>query len=255
MIFVNKYILIQNKTILMGIDNITSLIDKYGVKGAIFILIIFALLGALKSQWFSDLLGKFSDKFVEKFMKNKTKDINTQAKMITESDITNHDIFNYIDFWMYSKVPTFQFSTEYRTVVFRKYLIIYLRSYKKNINDFVTKKEYQTMDDSQIWKTLLDLINRIVFTYEKEMEEAGIPKVVIEKMKTKNNDTISLTIDLIEGICNSQFYSSDKNLLKVYSILNIMLSILENTISNSESVCNSINGQLKGLSMDGKTEP
>lgn len=239
----------------MELDNFASLIEKYGIKGAIFIVIIFSIFSAIKSKWFGDILSKFSDKFVERFMKSKTKDINSQVKMITESDITNHDVFNYIDFWMYSKVPTFQFSTEYRTVVFRKYLTIYLRSYKKNINDFVNKKEYQSMDDPKVWKSLLDLINRIVFTYEKEMQEAGIPKVIIEKMKAKNNDTISLTIDLIEGICNSQFYASDKNLLKVYSILNIMLSVLENTISNSEHVCNSINGQLKGLSMDGKTEP
>ena len=66
-------------------------------------------------------------------------------------------------------------------------------------------------------------------------------------MKAKNNDTITLTIDLIEGICTSQFYDSQNNYLKVYSILNILLSVLENTIGNSESVCNSINGQLKGL--------
>lgn len=239
----------------MDIDSITSLIDKYGIKGVVFILITFIMLAAVKSSWFSGLLSKISDKFVEKFMRSKTKDLNTQVKMITESDITNHDIFNYIDFWMYSKVPTFQFSTEYRTLVFRKYLTIYLRSYKKNINDFVGNKTYQNMDDSQIWKALLDLINKIIHTYEREMQEAGIPKVVIDKMKAKNNDTITLTIDLIEGICNSQFYSSDKNLLKVYSILNIMLSVLENTITNSENICNSINGQLKGLSMDGKTEP
>ena len=77
----------------------------------------------------------------------------------------------------------------------------------------------------------------------------------IEKMKTKNNDTITLTIDLIEGICNSQFYDSENNYLKVYSILNILLSVLENTISHSEGVCNSINGALKGLSFEGKIEP
>ena len=73
--------------------------------------------------------------------------------------------------------------------------------------------------------------------------------------KSKNNDTITLTIDLIESISNSQFYESEKNLLKMYSILNIILSILENTISNSQSVCNSINGQLKGLTITegGKT--
>jgi hypothetical protein len=68
-------------------------------------------------------------------------------------------------------------------------------------------------------------------------------------MKVKNNDIIQLTIDLIEGICNSPFYKSENNLLKVYSILNIILSVLDNTIQNSEHVCNTINGQLKGLSI------
>jgi hypothetical protein len=111
------------------------------------------------------------------------------------------------------------------------------------------------MDDAKLSTSLLNLINRIIYDYERECEEIGIPKIVIEKMKLKNNDTIALTIDLIEGICSSQFYSSDKNLLKVYSILNILLSVLENTISNSENVCNSINGQLKGLKFNdnGKT--
>ena len=37
-------------------------------------------------------------------------------------------------------------------------------------------------------------------------------------MKVRNNDTLNLTIDLIEGICNSRFYNSKNNLLKVYSI-------------------------------------
>ncbi len=81
------------------------------------------------------------------------------------------------------------------------------------------------------------------------------PKIVIEKMMVRNNDTITLIIDLIEGICNSHFYESENNYLKVYSILNIILSVLENTIQNSDSVCNSINGALSGLSINdgGKT--
>lgn len=238
----------------MGVGDITSLIDKYGIKGAIFIIFLFLLIAIFKSKWFSGVLSKLSDKFIEKFMKNKTKDLD-KVRTINDSDISNHDIFNYIDFWMYSKIPTFHFSTEYRTVVFRKYLTIYLKSYKSNISKFIISKEYQDMDNPKVWKSLLDLINRIVYDYEREMVEAGLPKVVIEKMKAKNNDTITLTIDLIQGVCHSQFYSSDKNYLKVYSILNILLSVLENTISNSESVCNSINGQLKGLEFNGKKEP
>jgi len=239
----------------MELKDVISIFENYGWWGGTFIILVFVIIMLAKSKWFSDIWSKISERFLERLMKNKTKDIHSSAKNITDSDIQNHDIFNYIDFWSYSKVPTFQFSTDYRTSVFRKYLSIYLRAYKRNLKNFVTDKSYQSMDDAELWKSFLTLTNDIVFDYEKEMKEYGIPEIVISKMKVKNNDTITLTIDLIEGICNSQFYDSDDNLLKMYSILNILLSVLENTISNSENVCNSINGQLKGLTFDGKTEP
>jgi hypothetical protein len=220
-------------------------------------IILFIIGIIIKSDWFSNWWSKLTDKLVEFFMKKKVKDI--PHTEISESDIINHDIFNYIDFWTYSKVPTLQFSSEYRTIVFKKYLTIFLKSYKRGLLEFVQSKEYQNMDQSELWKNLLELINKIVWNYEKECEESGIPKIVIMKMKAKNNDTITLTIDLIESISNSSFYESDKNFLKMYSIMNILLSILENAISNSESICNAINGQLKGLSIteNGKiyTEP
>ena len=210
----------------------------------------------IKSEWFGKWWSQFTDKFIEFFMKKKVKEIPHE---VTESDISNHDIFNYIDFWTYSKVPTFQFSTEYRTIVFKKYLSVFLKSYKRGLQEFVQSKDYQKMDQSELWKSLLSLLNKIIMEYERECEELGIPKIVVLKMKSKNNDTITLTIDIIESITNSQFYESEQNFLKMYSILNILLSILENTISNSVSVCNSINGQLKGLSIidNGKiyTEP
>jgi hypothetical protein len=159
-----------------------------------------------------------------------------------------------LDLFKDSNIPIFLQNIE-TVCLFRKYLTIYLRSYKKNISKYVLSKDYQSMDQAQLSTSLLNLINNIIYDYERECDEVGIPKIVIEKMKIKNNDTITLTLDLIEGVCSSQFYSSDKNLLKVYSIMNILLSVLENTISNSENVCNSINGQLKGLTFEGKIEP
>lgn len=239
---------------IMGIKELLELIEKLGIRGALGVVLIFLLYTFAKSKWLGDKLGNMSDWFIEKFIKNKVKEIETSVRRINTSDIDNHDMFNYIDFWIYSKVPTFQFSTEYRTAVFRKYLTIYLKSYKKNIEIYINGKEYEEMDEPQILKSFLNLINVTVFDYEKEMEQAGIPLLIIERMKIKNNDNILLTIDLVEGICSSQFYHSDKNLLKVYSILNILLTILENTINGSESVCNTINGALKGLSFEGKTE-
>jgi hypothetical protein len=231
----------------MGVEEIYKMFVDHGVVGLLLAFFVFIITSIIKSQWFGEWWSKFTDKFIEFFMKRKIKEMPT--KEISESDILNHDIFNYIDFWTYSKVPTFQFSTEYRTVIFKKYLAIFLKSYKNSLSEFVRNKDYQSMDQSQLWKGLLDLINKTVWDYERECEENGIPKIVILKMKSKNNDTISLTIDLIESISNSQFYESEKNLLKMYSILNILLSILENTISNSQNICNSINGQLKGLSI------
>jgi len=133
--------------------------------------------------------------------------------------------------------------------VFRKYLAIFLKNYKIGLKDFIQSKNYQKMEQAELWKSLLDLLNKIIMEYERECEDQGIPKIVVLKMKARNNDTITLIIDIIENITNSQFYESDKNYLKIYSILNILLSILENTISNSIPVCNSINGQLKGLSI------
>ena len=231
----------------MDLKDISALLDKYGIKGIIFLFLILSIISAFNTNWFSKLLGKVSDIFVNKFMKNKVKNIKNTNNTISESNIINHDIFNYIDFWLYSKVPTIQFSTEYRTVVFRKYLSLYLKSFKTKTIEFINEKEYQEMDESKLLKALLDLINDIIYDYETESLNSNIPKIIVDKMKAKNTDTISLTIDLIEGICNSRFNDSENNLLKIYSVLNILLSILESTISNSENVCNSINGNLKGF--------
>lgn len=238
----------------MSYSDLVTLVESHGIRGILISSFLFAIYTFIKSEWFSNLMGKVSDWFIDKFMSNKVKDVESVRK-INISDIDNHDVFNYIDFWTYSKVPTLQFSTEYRTAVFRKYLTIYLKNYKRNIEKFVADKDYEKMDEPQILKAFLNLINQTVYDYEREMLEVGITSVIIEKMKVKNNDNILLTIDLFEGICSSQFYDSDKNLLKVYSILNILMSVLESTVNNAEGVCNTINGQLKGLTFEGKIEP
>lgn len=237
---------------MLSIDELLKLIQNNGISTTVFVILLSGLYVVVKTDWFGVYAGKIGDAIIAKLFKKKEAEVSHQ---ISESDIINHDIFNYIDIWQFNIVPTLQYSTEYRTVVFRKYLRIYLQKHKDNINHFVADGKYKQMSESELWKNFLQLINSISYDYEREMSQIGIPAVIIEKMKTKNNDTLSLTIDLIEGICNSQFYESTNNFLKLYSILNIMLSILENTVSNSSIICNSINGQLAGFEMDGKIEP
>jgi len=223
--------------------NLVELIENYGIKGLLIFVLVTIIGGLLKP----DVIGKFFSSISSKFKKKDT--------AVNESNVINHDLFNFIDFWSTSKIPTLSFSTEYREIIFRKYLIIYIKSYKDGISEFIDDGDYKEMDQSQLWKEFLNVINNIVFNYEKDALAAGIPDIVVKKMKAKNNDTIQLMIDLVNSISKSDFYESNDNYLKLYSILNIILSILENTITNAGPVCDSINGELKGLTMDGKTEP
>ena len=126
--------------------------------------------------------------------------------------------------------------------------------YRDNMHQYISSNVYEKMDEAELWKSILSLLNNIVYDYEKEMENMGIPKIIIEKMKERNNETITLIIDLTEAVCSSEFYNSENNLLKIFSIQNILLSVLQNTITNSILVCNTINGELKGqfVIVDGK---
>jgi hypothetical protein len=228
----------------MSINDLIAFLKAYGMQGSVLIIISILLWSFLKTDWISKQATNLMNKL---FSKN-------PANSINMSHIINHNMFNYIDFWIYSKVPTIKFSTEYRTVIFRKYLTVLLMKYRDNMQKYIASNVYEEMDEAELWKSILTLLNNIVYDYEKEMETMGIPKMIIEKMKERNNETITLIIDLTEGVCSSEFYDSDKNLLKIYSIQNILLSVLQNTITNSEIVCNSINGGLKGqfVIVDGK---
>jgi len=228
----------------MSLTDLITFLKAYGLQSSGLIIISILLWSFLKTDWISK---KVTDLFNILFSKN-------PANSINMSHIINHNMFNYIDFWIYSKVPTIKFSTEYRTVIFRKYLTVLLMKYRDNMQKYIASNVYEEMDEAELWKSILTLLNNIVYDYEKEMETMGIPKMIIEKMKERNNETITLIIDLTEGVCSSEFYDSDKNLLKIYSIQNILLSVLQNTITNSEIVCNSINGGLKGqfVIVDGK---
>lgn len=228
----------------MTLNEWYSFLKLYGLKGTSVMFVLFILWQILKTDWFVTKLKKIiSDLFTSK-----------SKNGLTISNIENHNMFNYIDFWIYSRVPTLKFTTEYRTVVFRKYLTILLIKYRDDMKQYIASRSYEKMDEDELWKSILNMLNSIVYDYEKEMETMNVPKIIIEKMKERNNETITLIIDLTEGVCSSEFYDSENNLLKIYSIQNILLSVLQNIISNATIVCNTINGDLKGqfVVVDGK---
>lgn len=235
----------------MKSEELTNIIEKFGFIGGLVVLLMFIFVSFFNSSVFINFLTKTLESIVKKIIK-KSEFSNIK---ISESDILNHDLFNYIDFWINIKIPTCRFDTNYRTEVFKKYMTLYLLSYKKKLYEFVKSKKYQTMNNTELWNSFFELLNGIVMDYEKEMMIVGINDVVINKMKYINNKMFSLTIELIRGICNSNFYASEKNYLKVYSILNILLSMLENSITIFEDEFVNMNGELSGLMFNGYVEP
>ena len=219
----------------MTIIDWTTLFKTYGWIGVM--VVALAYIAFQKPQYFKTVINVFHN-----------------SAVISETQLTNHVVFSQLDFWIIKKVPTFNFKSKFRNLVFRDYLTIYLKTYKYRIEEFVNDKKYEDLDNNEFWNTLAELFNSISKEYEAEMSDSGIPLLVIEKMKTYDSNSVELMMKLIKGVSQSEFYKSEKNQLKIYSALNIICPIIENVILHSEEVCTVLNGELTGMTYKNETE-
>lgn len=174
--------------------------------------------------------------------------------IITDTQLVNHTIFSQFDFWISQKISTLNFKSKFRNLVFRDYLTIYLKVHKQKIEEFVKSKKYESMHSEEIWNSFSELFDNIAKECETRMIDIGIPILVIDKMKLENSDYIELMRKLIQGISGSELYKSNKNKLKVFSVLNIICPVIESSIFHSEVVCTVLNGELTGMTYKGETE-
>jgi hypothetical protein len=209
----------------------------------------------LKTDFVKKTTTKYLDIFLYKIKGGKRKTVSEQSMEVSENDILHHDIFNYMTVWIETNIPNMTFFTEFRTIAFRKYLIIFFETYQSKLLEFIKDPAYKKMSNPELKQTLIKLLTHIIQEYELEMKKQGLPDAIINKMRNKNNETLNLIMELINSICNSNFYNTEDNLLKIYSFLNILFAILENIVINADIVCNSINGELKGMIIDGVQEP
>lgn len=233
----------------MKFEDFLGQFSGYGITGTILVALAYISRFVAKSKWFEKIIDKVVDNLFTK------KDKKSTNETVAESNIVNHEIFSYIDFWVSNKIPSMVFANDFRTAVFRKYLSVYLLKYKNNLKEFVTDKKYQTMSENELFGALIGLVNKTIYEYEMELTEIGVPHIVISRMKIKCNEFTALSIDLMEGICTNDFFNSDKNLLKVSAVLNTLYPVFNNLILNSIPTCNSINGAMQGMTFQGYMEP
>src|SRR5690554_4714725 len=93
----------------VGIEDLFGLVSEHGILTTLIVVVIFVIVMLAKAN----LLGDFT-KGLGKLFKKKEKKETTQIQ-VKDSDIINHEIFNLIDFWVYSKIPTLELRTDFRT--------------------------------------------------------------------------------------------------------------------------------------------
>ena len=59
----------------MNFSDLVTLVEKHGIKGVILSAFLFGIYTLIKSDWFGTLMGKVSDWFIDKFMSNKVKNV------------------------------------------------------------------------------------------------------------------------------------------------------------------------------------
>ena len=234
-----------------------------GVIGGSLALLSALLIALFKSKVFQELLtGIFNWNFSMKgkiFKPKETKktklDEEVMEESLSEDDLLNHDIFNYIDFWLTNQIPSMTLKSRYRTAVFRKYLKIYFKTYKYKLHEYVKSREYEKYTSVELRKSIFDLFLNITKAMENDMMSNDIPNVIITKMKHAHRSRNELALESTISVCDRNIYDTKLNRMKVYSILGLIYPILDNTITNIEPVCDNLNGELGGLSIDGFTEP
>lgn len=169
-----------------------------------------------------------------------------KTNSITESNIFLHPIFSRLKSWRNDNVMRLKFSTEYRTIIFQKYLSLFLECHENEIKTFIEKKEFQKMDGAQLLSVVSDLITEINSQHEVKMVDFGIPYVVIERMRKYNTSKTSLVHDHFRSIFENNFYESENNFLRIYTALNLITLLIQIALVNSEIVFNSIGEELSG---------
>jgi hypothetical protein len=235
----------------MDVTTINHFITDNGGLISIFTLMVGSIiLGLFKSGKATEIISAIIDALPGKKKKIEENNI----RKISESDIINHELFSYAGFWLNNKIPSLKLKTEFRTVVFRDYLNVFFTKFVNNIQHFINQGVYKNMDNTQMRKELFNILNTTLIEIDNELRNKKVPNIIIHKMRVLNSSKIGLMTDLVHSICDSSFYDSENNYLKIFSFLNVVYSILDNTIVGAESLFNSLNGELLGLNYKGAIE-
>lgn len=232
----------------MEATRLIEILNTYGVRTAITAPIIYALYYLSKSKIVGKIANKLMNRIIDKISNDTKKEADTNIK---NSDIENHHIFNKMNNLLYRDIYTVDFGEDTMNILMRDYLSIIIKEFKVGIKVFVNKGDYIKMTPTEYTSELNRVINEILCKIDREVENRSLPVILVDNMKLKTITAVNFFMEITAGIASSHHY--ENNLIKTFSILNILSTVLDNLITKSSiKVADFIYEDLKGISYKGK---
>lgn len=191
--------------------------------------------------------------FVKFYLDRKSKKLKLAEKDVPM--FTEHQIFSRLEMLKNHIAMSFELANKGKEVVFKDLLINNIdiwRDIARELAEEFDQRSEETNDP-------IELYNLIMKHYERGMhrssnyyknnnytsDEQDALDIVMSKFNKWNFPRMESTHETIRSICNSQFYNGDK--VKAAVVLDILLSMLVDTINDAQLTLNEINGDMRGL--------
>lgn len=172
-------------------------------------------------------------------------------------ELSNHHIFNRIDFNKSVIITRFSLENKGKEKVFKHILIKHMDIYKYHIELLLNKLEENECTDNDLYNDSLNTLNSIILDlsnfYKNSSEYTTVEKRVLEIVMNKyslwNLEREQNFLLRVQEICSSNVYQGQK--LKSYLLLDTFLYTINDTINDASKTLNQINGDLSGLKFKG----
>jgi len=199
------------------------------------------------------ILLAFAIKYAWPFIKSYLDEKKAKAEKAKERIVIlrDHSIFSQMNFWQCFKINNLDFGDIKRNELFRSIVTVHMVTIEKYLKELsensilkdITKIEYK----KHILKMFFDIIKESNHSLEHELKQ-DIYDLVIASDKgfnQWNEEMIIYTKNLIEMICDSDFYRNNDE--RTWTLFNTYQSYLDSTILVVEKTFYKFNGDLTEL--------
>lgn len=165
--------------------------------------------------------------------------------------LKNHMYFHKMGYMIKITIPTLPIDEPLRREIFRDFLDIKFRVFKKVFEEFINNGDIESLPQPDFQCKLQNAIVLGIQTYEQEARDRNIPEIVITKFNEWHKDTIASTETFIGNVTNSPWYSTNSQ--RLVAVLDFLVIAFHNTLLDAYTTLINLNGDLDVITYKGLT--